>query len=132
MSTHFIKTETSECLYILIIAILLELDSKMKSLRLLLLLSFAVSVISSQRVLTAPGQVVLVTRRSFFDIYDILERNKTQRSVCNNGDNVTYLVAEKQCISNQYLFNGNNKIIVNECNVIIYLQYRMLICNSSC
>ena len=84
----------------------------MKSIRHYLLASFVFGIVLSVTAQvhsgddsgTTPAVTVMVGRRTSFDVYT--EQNKTRQLVCNEGGNVTYLVAENQCIDNQYLFDG--------------------------
>ena len=82
----------------------------MKSIRFYLwtsLVGVVVSVLA--QVHSEDGQsatpAVVVWRR-YFDIYIILQGNRTEQFRCDD-ENVTYLVKENQCFTNHYLFNGN-------------------------
>jgi hypothetical protein len=99
-------------------------------------LSVIAQVHSEDNSSTTP---VAVRRRPALDIYTVLQVNKTEVVRCHSGDdNATYLVEEKQCINNRYLFNGKEKCITTY-NILIdgklpmisLNMYRMLFCNKS-
>ena len=52
-------------------------------------------------------QWLLTNRRQSGDIYTTLQQDKTDVRMQCPVDNATYLVEERQCINNHYLFNGN-------------------------
>ena len=52
---------------------------------------------------------VSVTRRIGGDIYYV---TSTSHFVCNNDNNVTFLVSENRCIKNEELLNGNHALII--------------------
>ena len=48
---------------------------------------------------------ISVTRRIGGDIYYV---TSTTHFVCNNDNNITFLVSENRCIKNEELLNGNH------------------------
>ena len=81
----------------------------MKNIRFYLLASFAIGIELSGLMIhmhSSRATPVVICRRSFEDIYTILQQDKTDIRRCP-VDNATYLVKERQCIDNHYLFNGN-------------------------
>ena len=49
---------------------------------------------------------MVISRRQSGDMYTTFQQDKTDVRKCP-VDNATYLVEERQCIDNHYLFNGN-------------------------
>ena len=56
---------------------------------------------------TLEGVPVRINRRLSGDVYYLNQSNQGHGVVCNEGENTTYLAADRCCISNQHLFNGN-------------------------
>jgi hypothetical protein len=111
----------------------------MNSIRVFLWANFAVGAVLSviAQVHNSSAIPVAVSRRPSLDVLTILQGNNTGSTTINcHVDNATYLVKENECINNQYLFNGNEKI--NACYsttlmviINITLYHRMLFCNNS-
>ena len=53
------------------------------------------------------GVPMSISRRQSGDIY-FLNQSNQGHGTCNEGRNTTYVIAERLCINNQHLFNGNN------------------------
>ena len=53
------------------------------------------------------GVPVSINRRQSRDIY-FLNQSDQGHGTCNEGGNTTYVIAERLCITNQHLFNGNS------------------------
>ena len=78
---------------------------------------------------------VVSNRRQSGDIYTTLQQDKTDVRMQCPVDNATYLVEERQCINNHYLFDGNLKVLFHgsctraglECN----LRSKVCVCKKN-
>lgn len=59
---------------------------------------------------TLEGVPTRINRRLSGDVYYQNQSNQEHSIVCNEGRNTTYLVADRCCISNQHIFNGNTLV----------------------
>ena len=55
-------------------------------------------------LLAMEGIPVNVSRRQSGDIYYLY--HDKEHTICNEGNNMTYMVSERRCVSDQRLFNG--------------------------
>ena len=100
----------------------------MDSLGFVLLVSWLISLRSSIFVGATKDngteEAAVTIMRRFQDTYELLHG---ERLACNVDPNVTYLVQENQCISNQYLFNGEYEFYYN--NIICITEYNSSVQN---
>ena len=68
---------------------------------------------SSAHSLNTPDCIpVRISRRLLGDVY-FLNQSNQRHGICNEGENTTYLVADRCCVSTPNLLNGN---LTNACS----------------
>ena len=64
---------------------------------------------------------VVTNRRQSGDMYTTLQQDKTDVRMCpvDNATGFSYLMEERQCISNHYLFNGNLNVEISVSQLLL-------------